>query len=666
MLTVELKSLGMNNTFTTLVFTFAFFICSNLLFSQSASPDLNKKAKRSKRTSSIAGDWSENMAKVRPVPLTNTQVSGYLGKRIDRNLESLILGLQSPIPLGFESAVAGIDPPKYRLAADSDLYKWLEGACYVFMRTGDEELKREIDRITDLIIEVQDEDGYINAQLNQKKRWDPKVKHDLYIAGHLYEAAVAHYRATNETHLLDAASKWADYQIREYYDDNNYYQTTALSEHSEYELGLLRLSRATGNKGYLEFSEILTKELCEVKGPTISEVSAGGGQHAVRVGYLLAGMADLYLETGKKDLINFHEELWEYINNTSTYVTGAVGSHGENYSKVPYDLPHERTDHNSRHLAETCASVAHIMFTWRMHAIDPQSKYFDAIEKTLYNHYLGAIALNGKGSFYYNPMRVVGDLSNKSDHGFVPMSARCMLPEVNRTTCCMTNCWRFMGALPEYLYSYDDNGVFVNLYTSSKINQYLNDGRKIDLAVETEYPFDGKVKVIFKSEIATRFNLRIRIPGWCENAKAAWPEQHKKRVESGKYLEIDRKWKYGDVVELQFEMPVRMIEPNPEVKADAGQVVFAKGPLVYCLESEDVSFPVEKAMVAPMNPEEVTQRVTEKWYPDLLEGIHKLSVPGLVDKKKVDLILVPWFVRANRSDGARWIIHLPQEGRIEQ
>jgi DUF1680 family protein len=644
--------------------TFALFVFGNGFLSQCVSPDLNKDEKGGNGTSYSAGDWPAKIAIVQPVPIQNTQVSGYLGKRIDRNLESLMLGLESPIPKGFEAAVTGAEPPKYRLAADSDLYKWVEGACYVFIRTGDKALKKEIDRITDLIIEVQDDDGYINAQVNQKKRWDPNVKHDLYIAGHLYEAAVAHYRATNETRLLEAASRWADYQIREYYNENEYYQTTALLEHSEYELGLLRLFRATGNRDYLEFSEILTKELCKVEGPTMSQVTAGGGQHAVRVGYLLTGMADLYLETSREDMIEHLGGLWNYINNTSTYVTGAVGSHGEGFSKIPYDMPHERKDHNSRHLAETCASVAHIMFSWRMHAIDPQSKYFDAIEKTLYNHYLGAIALNGKGSFYYNPLRMVGDLSKKSDHGYVPINARCMLPTVNRTTCCMTNCWRFMGALPEYLYSYDDKGVFVNLYSSSKISQTLSDGRIIDLSVETKYPFDGKVKVSFNGEKATPFNLRLRIPEWCETATALWPGQNEKIVESGKYLQIERKWKKGDIVELQFEMPVRMIEPNPEVKADAGQVVFARGPLVYCLESEDVSFPVEKAMVADMKPEEVSDRVTELWYPDLLEGIHKLRVPGLVDDEEVDLILVPWFVRASRSDTARWVIHLPQEGRI--
>jgi len=627
------------------------------------SPDFNKDENGGNSASYCAADWPAKFAKVQPVPIHNTQVSGYLGKRIDRNLESLLLGLESPIPKGFEAAATGAEQPKYRLAADSDLYKWLEGACYVFMRTGDKALKKEIDRITELIIEVQEDDGYINAQKDQKKRWDPKVMHDLYIAGHLFEAAVAHYRATNEKRLLDAASRWADYLIQEYENGNEYYKTTALREHSEYELGLLRLYRDTGNKRYLEFSETLTKELCKVEGTTLNQVKAGGGLHAVRVGYLLTGMADLYLETGREDMIEHHKELWDYINNTSTYVTGAVGSHGEHFSKFPYDMPHDRIDHNSRHLAETCASVAHIMFTWRMHAIDPRSKYFDAIEKTLYNHYLGAIALNGKGSFYYNPLRMVGDLSNKSDHGFVPMNARCMLPTVNRTTCCMTNCWRFMGALPEYLYSYDDKGIFVNLYSSSNISQTLMDGRIIDLSVETEYPFDGKVKVSFNGEKATPFNLRLRIPGWCETATALWPGQHEQIVESGKYLQIDRKWKKGDSVELQFEMPVRMIEPNPDVLADAGQVVFARGPLVYCLESEDVSFPVEKAMVAAMKPEEVPGCVNENWYPHLLEGIHKLRVPGLLDDEEVDLNLVPWYVRASRSDSARWIIHLPMEGK---
>jgi DUF1680 family protein len=615
------------------------------------------------RATYCVGDWSGEIAKAQPVPLRQTSVSGYLGKRIARNLESLMLGLETPIPEGFEAAAAGEDPPKYRLAADSDFYKWLEGACYMYIQTGDAVLRKEIDRLVGLVIACQEEDGYINAQKNQKERWDPDVKHDLYIAGHLYEAAVAHYRATGETRLLDAASRWADYQIEEYEKGNAYYKTTGLKEHSEYELGLLRLYRATGDKRYVDFSLTLIKELCSVRGPTLNDVTAGGGRHAVRVGYLLAGMADLYLETGREDMLEHLPGLWDYINETSMYVTGAVGSHGEHYSKWPYDLPHERKDHNDRLLAETCAAVANILFSWRMHAFDPKGAYFDTIEKTLYNHYLGSVALNGKGSFYYNPMRMVGDLSEKSDHGHRPVNTRCMLPKLNRTTCCMSNCWRFLGALPEYLYSYDESGLFVNLYSSSTTNAILKDGRKIDLRVETDYPFEGDITVRFEGDKATLFNLRLRIPRWCGKASASWPGQAKKAVESGKYLAIERTWRKGDTVTLQLDMAVRMIEPNPKVAADAGQVVFARGPLVYCLESEDVPFPVEKAMVAAMTPEEAKTRVKATWRPDLLEGIHTLTVPGLVDDEAVDLVLVPWFVRASRSDDARWLVYLPQEGR---
>lgn len=605
-----------------------------------------------------AADWPAQHAQCRAVPLTKVQVRGYLGKRIDRNPASILLALESPIPKGFEAAVLGTRPPTYRLAADSDLYKWLEGACYVFARTQDQEIRKQIDRIAGLIVKCQDDDGYINTQPS-KKRWDPGVKHDLYIAGHFFEAAVAHHRATGEKRLLDAACRWADYLIREYRKGNPYYTTTALAEHSEYELGLLRLYRTTGDSKYLDFSITLTKELCTV-GTKVADIKAGGHLHAVRVGYLLAGMADLYLETGNDAMLQHLPDLWDELVNTRMYVTGAIGSHGEQISSEPYDLPHTR-NHPDRILGETCASVAMIMFSWRMHAITGESRYFDVIENTLYNHYLGAIALNGKGTFYYNPMRMVGDQSRKTDHGHRPATARCMLPEINRTACCPSNMWRFFGALPEYLFSYDEDGLFINLYTSSTVNHASADGRQIALSVETEYPHGGDVRVRFDGQDPTPFKLRLRVPGWCRSATAQWPGQEEKRVETGDYLVIDRTWKHDDTVQLQFDMPVRMILPHPKVKANAGQVVFARGPVLFCLEKEDVDFPVEKARVA-IRPEEITQRVEVKWHPQLLDGIHMLHVPGLVDGKTVDLKLVPWSVRANRSDHSRWVIWLPLAG----
>lgn len=346
------------------------------------------------------------------------------------------------------------------------------------------------------------------------------------------------------------------------------------------------------------------------------------------------------------------------------YVTGAVGSHGEHISEDPYDLPHTR-DHPSRHLGETCASVAFIMFSWRLHAVTGESRCFDVIENTLYNHYLGAIALNGCGTFYYNPMRVVGDLSETSDHGREPASSRCMLPQINRTACCMPNCWRFLGALPEYLFSYDPDGIYITLYTTCTMEHSFADGRHVALSVDTEYPHGGDVTIRFNGEEPARFVLRLRIPGWCEHATAKWPEQEEKHVDGGNYLAIDRTWRNEDTVQLRFDMPVRMILPHPKIKANTGQVVFARGPVLFCLESEDVDFPVEKARVAvrpTVQPADVARLVKVSWHPNLLDGIHVLTVPGEVDGKPVDLRLVPWSVRANRSENSRWTIFLPLAG----
>jgi DUF1680 family protein len=606
----------------------------------------------------FAADWPAQYAKCQPVPLCQVKVSGYLGKRIDRNLNSVLMALKSPIPRGLEARAAGkpLPPEANRLAADSDLYKWLEGASYVYARTKDKTLKSAIDRITALIIQCQHDDGYINTQVPPNKRFDRRVRHDLYIAGHFFEAAVAHFRATRRRNMLDAACRWADYLISEYERGNPYFTTAGLREHSEYELGLIRLHRVTGRERYLDFSITLTKQLSTV-GHRVADIRAGGGLHAVRVGYLLAGMADLYLQTGRDDLIRYLPSLWQELVSTRMYVTGAIGSHGEHISMQPYDLPHTR-DHPDRTMGETCASVAMMMFTWRMHGITGESRCFDVIENILYNHYLGAIALNGLGTFYYNPMRVAGDQSNKTDHFHRPATTRCMLPKINRTACCMPNCWRFLGALPEYIFSYDSEGLFVNFYTDSTVNHTVADGSQIALSVDTQYPHKGDIKVLFESDEPVTFKLRLRIPAWCRKANIEWTGRKKQAVRGGEYFVIDRVWKTGDSVNLKLDMPVRMILPDPHVEANAGQVVFARGPVLFCLEKEDVDFPVEKARV-DIRPEDIATRVKVKFHSELLDGINQLHVPGIVGEKSVELKLVPWSVRANRSQDSRWVIFLP-------
>jgi len=225
----------------------------------------------------------------------------------------------------------------------------------------------------------------------------------------------------------------------------------------------------------------------------------------------------------------------------------------------------------------------------------------------------------------------------------------------------MPNLWRFFGALPEYVFSYDKDGVLVNLYTSSTVDHTLADGRRVTLIVETDYPKSGNIKVRFDGERPVSFNLRLRIPGWCKSATAQWPGQEEKPVQSEGYLSVSRKWEKGDTLDLKLDMPVRMILPNPNIPTHAGQVVFGRGPLLFCLEKEDVDFQVGKASIN-IRPEDVQNSVAVKWHPDLLEGIHMLSMPGKVDGKAVELKLVPWQVRANRSENSRWMLYIPNSG----
>jgi uncharacterized protein len=607
----------------------------------------------------LVSDWPATRATSRPVSLLDVEIGGYLGGVVERNVGSVLAALESAIPRGFEAAAAGepMPPECDRLAADSDLYKWLEGACYVYARTKNADVKAAIDRIAGLILTCQQPDGYINSQVPPYERFDPSIRHELYMAGHFCEAAVAHKRATGSDELVIAACRWVDYLIAEHKAGNPYYTTSALMEHSEYEIAFLRLYRETGEKKYLDFAIALTFELCSV-GPTVAEIKDGGALHAVRVGYLLAGMADIYLETGRDDLAKHLEGLWTELVETRMYITGGMASHGEHFSTEPFDLPHIQDDPH-RTMGETCSSIALILFTWRMHAMTGASRCFDIIETVLYNHLLGSLSLDGLGCFYYNPMRMVGDMSGRTDHWHTPATSRCMLPQLNKTTCCMPNFWRFLPALPEYLFSADDDGVFVNLYTTSRVSHTLDDGRQVELSVETDYPNDGHVKVSSDGDQPTQFKLRLRIPEWCTAPTASWPGQAEAPVENGQYLAIDRLWSQGDTVELDLPMPPRLITPDQRVEANRDSIVFAKGPVQYCLET-DATFPLEDVRMY-VTADQVGQRVDEVFHPDLLGGVWTLHMPAWAGTAPIELTLIPWALRANRQPDSRWIIFLPQK-----
>lgn len=623
-------------------------------------------------TSNLAADWPGEQAVCRPVPLKDVTVSGFLGERIDRNINPVLAAMQSPLPRGFEARAASKELPKecMRLAADSDLYKWLEGACYVYARTQNDKVKQEIDRVADLILRCQNEDGYINTQTPPRKRFDPRVNHDLYIAGHFFEAAVAHFRATGRHNLLLAGCRWADYLIREYEKGNPYYKTVGPKEHSEYELGFLRLYRATGIRKYLDFAITLTR-MCKV-GPQVEDVKAGGGLHAVRVGYLLTACADLYLETGRNDFYRYLPDLWQELVDTRMYVTGGFG-YRESIPRQRYILPQSVDSHHERDIAESCASIAQMMFAWRMHSITGKSKYFDIIETILYNNTLGAVSLDHMGTFYYNPIRVVGDKSNKTDHGYSPCTGRCTLPQINRTTCCLPNEIRFFGALPEYIFSYDDEGIYINLYTSATINHTLTNGKKAGFIMETGYPHEGKIVIRYQGDPANEFALRVRIPAWCQDAAVKINNADDQNVTRGVYYELNRTWQKGDEITLTLALPVRMTISPDWIEYTAGQAVISRGPLVYCLDQDVAQVPVERARLT-LRPEEITDQAQVVWQDDLLNGVNMITLDGLLapsaeqiqkselhryQPTEVSLKLIPFYARANLSPESRWVTYIP-------
>jgi uncharacterized protein len=604
----------------------------------------------------IAGGWPAERALSQPVPLVNVEASGFLGRRIQANTRSVLKGLESPIPERFEARVAGTEPGLLtnRLASDSDLYKWIEGASYMLALTGDPRIERELERITRLVLACQQDDGYINTQVPPNTRFDPKVNHDLYMAGHFFEAAVAHHRATGKRDLLEAAQHWADYLIAEYEAGNPYYRTVPKKEHSEYELGLLRLYRATGEEKYLDFSAALARMI-----PIDTDLLQGGccgNGHAVRINYLLTSYADLYLETGQPEFLRNIAAIWDEIATTRSYVTGGVSAH-ERYPKQPFYLP-QVTDHPRRDAAETCTSISFMMLSWRLHGLEAQSRYFDQIERILYNHYLGAMSLDHLSTFYYNPLRMLGGPAGKTDHDG-PLTRRTALPEIHTTACCITNEWRFFGALSEYLYSYDDRGIFVNLYTTGAVRQQLVDGRNVAFSVETNYPHDGNIAITINGDAPMEFALRLRIPDWCGGADLSIGDEQTRSVNGGDYVTLERTWQPGERIELKLPMPVRMVVPNPQDTLNQGQGVLVRGPLVYCLDQVDADFPVEQARWA-FSTEESASAAAVEWRPELLEGVNLLRAPGkLTDGSARTLTLIPFYARANRSDDNHWVTYLP-------
>lgn len=594
-------------------------------------------------------DWPAGFAPIHPADGQKVELNGFIGESTAKNICSIKKGFASPIGEPYRLLNSGqkLSGIHNRLAAESDLFKLIEGACYAYAQTKDPELLDLITENLDHILKHQDSDGFIRYP--NRENLDKKYYHDLYIAGHYIEMSAAHHAATGDTRALSSACKWADALIKAMRDEADYFKDAGKKEHPELELALVRLFRATGEQKYLDFAEkIIDSYTLSNK---ISDLWIGSGRtHVVRTAYLLMGCAEFYLTTGNNRYLNYVQSLWKEICETRRYITGGFG-YNEWFPLYPWFLP------ETGRIAETCGSIAMMMLGLRVHSINGycDSRVYDVIENIFYNHFLGALNAEQDAIFYYNPIRVLPSVPEMLtlDNG-KPVNSRTKLPAIHSCSCCFPNTWRFLAQLPDYIFSTDGSAVAVNMYTDATAIIDLKDG-PVEIKVKTGYPFDETIEI----EASRDIMLKLRIPGWCEGAYVE-SSNGVEQAPSGSYKDVRTG---GAKVRLVLPMIPRFVGASPLSAEGTGRVAAARGPLVYCYE---VSNTEERAEL---------YRIPLPQTPKLVPGTaHNLEVSAVkmnngegayftVCQKPAEecrITLTPFYQRGNHSSNEPgWITMFP-------
>jgi len=505
---------------------------------------------------------------------------------------------------------------------DSDVYKWLEAACYSLAHTLDAELQADVDDLVDVIAAAQQPDGYLNSFFTiaePENRWTSLLhKHELYCAGHLIEAAVAHFETTGKRTLLDVARRLADH-IDGIFGLNKRHGAPG---HEEIELALVKLYRTTGEERYLDLAQFFIDirgeklnpllieaenegnttfdpECCQAHAPVWEQSKVVG--HAVRGMYLYCGTADVFAETGDKDLLAALNRLWENMVARRMYITGGVGSSGsgERFTR-DYDLP------NDTAYAETCAAIGSVLWNHRMFLLTGEARFADAMELALYNGALAGIGLNGTSFFYVNPLRSIG---NHERQGWFTCA------------CCPPNIARLLASIGGYACAQTADSVFVAMYVNGSARIEVG-GREIVLRQQTEYPWSGEVTLTVETAEPVEFELLLRIPGWCKDASVAVGNADAEPAAPCDWMSIRRKWSNVDSVRLNLPMPPVVMAADPRVEADFGRVALMRGPLVYCLEEADNGTELFQITLPP------TAEVKPKRRSDLLGNVVVLEAMG--------------------------------------
>lgn len=496
---------------------------------------------------------------------------------------------------------------------DSDVYKMIEGASFALMTSDDAEFRARVDKKLDELIATvaaaQQPDGYIDAyytlQEPAKRFTNLKDKHELYCAGHLFEAAVAHHQATGKTSLLEVAVRCADLLDKTFGPGKN----RGVSGHPEVELALVKLWRETGDERYLRLAKFFIDERGDASGhelygeyaqdhKPLREQTAVVG-HAVRAMYLYSGAADVAMATGDRSLLTPLQTLWGDLVFKNMYVTGGIGSSGGNEGfTIPYDLP------NDNAYAETCATIGLVLWNHRMNLMFADARFVDIMERGLYNGVLSGVSLKGDAFFYDNP------LASRGNHHRQPWFG---------CACCPPNVLRLIGQLGGMIYATgadanDNNALLVNLYIGSTATAKV--GRTaVKISQETKYPWDGDIEFKLDPAEPATFEFRLRLPGWSRGESInvnGQPAQY--RVQRG-YAVLKREWKPGDKVMFQLPLQIERVQANPEVKMDSGRLALQRGPIVYCIEGADNGPSVRSMAVSG------TSRLETEYRADLLGGV---------------------------------------------
>jgi len=553
---------------------------------------------------------------------------------------------------------------------DGDFYKWLEATAYVYAVTKGSELDRLMDEVIEVIGKAQQEDGYISTPIilgyrNVTKRFEKLNYHELYNLGHLMTAGCIHYRATGKSSLLNIAKKTGDYLYKTFKDRDPRLAHFCFNPSNI--MGAVELYRTTRDDKYLKLANIFVDmrgsapggtDVNQTRTPLRKETEAVG--HAVTANYLYAGAADVYAETGDKTILSALEKIWQNVVFQKMYVTGATGalhrgesSAGDSVHEAygrEYQLP------NSTAYSETCANIANAMWNWRMLAITGETRFADIMELVLYNSALSGISVDGKHFFYTNVLR------RTKDTPFLSWDLPTRQPYLS-CFCCPPNIVRTIANVHGWAYSISDEGVWINLYGANELNTELLDGTELKLKQETDYPWDGMVKIAVNVPTKKGFSVMLRIPGWARDAALKVNGQATRdKLQPGKYFRLNRTWSAGDVIELNLPETIQLIEAHPLAEELRNQVAVKRGPIVYCLESVDLPEGVKVSEIVV--PRDI--KLKPRFDKELLAGVTVIEGKAEVIKegdwssrlytelapqepKKITIRLIPYYAWSNRG-----------------